>query len=358
MTSRVFPQTEIAVIWDFDKTLIPDYMQKPLFGHFAVEEGLFWQEVQALPAFHKEHGLARVSADTVYLNQILTYVREGLFGGLNNKLLRSFGAELEFYPGLPGFFPRLKQLVADNRVFAKHGITVEHYIISTGLREIILGSAIAEHVDDVWACEFVEHVARPGFLTDTEQQTLPEPELKDIGYVIDNTTKTRAVFEINKGANKHPDKIDVNARMAADDRRIPFQNMIYIADGPSDVPVFSVVTHYDGKTYAVFKPGAKAEFLQVRGLLEDGRVQAIGEADYSEGTQTDLWITTSVEQIAGRIAREREEALGDRVGRAPRHILEEAKPEMHVVPPSEEPLKAASEGTAAEEGAADEGKPA
>jgi hypothetical protein len=343
MTTRVFPQTEIAVIWDFDKTLIPEYMQKPLFAHFDVDEGLFWQEVKALPAFQKAQGLSRVSPDTVYLNHILTYVREGPFAGLNNKLLRSFGAEIEFYPGLPGFFPRLKQLVADNPLFAKHGISVEHYIISTGLREIILGSAIAEHVDDVWACEFVEQVARPGFLTASEQQMLPEPELKDIGYVIDNTTKTRAVFEINKGANKHPDKIDVNARMAPEDRRIPFENMIYIADGPSDVPVFSVVTQYDGKTYAVFKPQSKDEFLQVRGLLEDGRVQAIGEADYREGTPTDLWITTSVEQIAGRIVREREEALGDRVGRAPGHILDEVKPEMRVVPPSEEPLKAASE---------------
>ena len=77
--------------------------------------------------------------------------------------------------------------------------------------------------------------------------------------MIDNTTKTRAIFEINKGTNKNPG-IDVNAKVVPEDRRIPLQNMIYIADGPSDVPSFSVVKKGGGKTYAVYNPAVRAEF--------------------------------------------------------------------------------------------------
>src|SRR5688500_7812311 len=105
MTAPLFSQTTIAVIWDFDKTLVPEYMQKPLFEHFEIDERRFWEEVNALPAFYSENGLELVSPDTLYLNHILTYVREGIFKGLNNSLLRELGSKIAFYPGLPDFFP-------------------------------------------------------------------------------------------------------------------------------------------------------------------------------------------------------------------------------------------------------------
>ena len=136
---------------------------------------------------------------------------------------------------------------------------------------------------------------------------------------MDNTTKTRAIFEINKGANKHPE-INVNARVAEEDRRIPIQNMIYIADGPSDVPVFSVVNHNGGKTYGVYKQGSDSEFKQANSLQEQGRVQSFGPADYSAESQTTMWLTNAVRSIAERIVRDRERALGEKVGEAPKHI--------------------------------------
>ena len=334
MTARLFPQTAIAVIWDFDRTLIPNYMQEPLFRRYGVDADEFWREVNALPEFHRGHGADLVSEDTIYLNHILTYVREGRFSGLNNRTLRELGRELAFYPGLPDFFPRIKQLVAAEATFAKHEITVENYIVSTGLRQMILGSAIAEHVDGVWACDFVEHVAPPGFLGGVQQELGEEPELRDIVYVIDNTTKTRAVFEINKGVNKFPDEITVNARMAHEDRRIPFENMIYVADGPSDVPVFSILNQYGGKTYAVYNEGSTAQFRQVKALSEQDRVQGYGPANYSDGTHTYMWLTTAVEDIALAIVKRREEALGDRVGGAPRHILEATSKPQTAPPPA------------------------
>jgi hypothetical protein len=134
--------------------------------------------------------------------------------------------------------------------------------------------------------------------------------------------------------------------MAHEDRRVPFENMIYVADGPSDIPVFSILNHYGGKTYAVYASQNRAEFIQVRGLQEQGRVQGIGETDYREGTHTDMWISTSIEQIAERIVRKREEALGDRVGVPPRHIIERQQA-VAAVPPSDRPLETSPNPTLA-----------
>ena len=138
----------------------------------------------------------------------------------------------------------------------------------------------------------------------------------------DNTSKTRALFEINKGTNKNP-SIDVNAKIAREDRRVPFQNMIYVADGPSDVPVFSIVGENGGRTYAVYRPGSPGEFQQAARLLEQDRVDAFGEADYSDGSHTAMWLMHSAEEIAHRIVNDREETLSERMGLPPRHVGDE-----------------------------------
>jgi hypothetical protein len=205
---------------------------------------------------------------------------------------------------------------------------------------MILGSRIAPYVDGVWACEFVEEVPLPGF-RDGEQQTLLDrsERMLDIGYVIDNTTKTRAVFEINKGTNVW-DQITVNSTVAPEDRRIPIQNMIYVADGVSDVPVFSIVNQYGGKTFAVYKTGFKPEFLQAKSLLEQSRIHAFGEADYTPGTTTEMWLTSSVEEIARRIVADREAALAGSVGGPPRHIVDAPRARTPQ-PPVEAPSPAA-----------------
>lgn len=320
MPQNIFPQNIIAIIWDFDKTLIPDYMEKPLFRHFNVDEKKFWQEVENLPAFYKKNGLDLVSRDTLYLNHILTYVRSGIFPGLNNQLLRQLGAQLEFYPGLPEFFEIVKEKLKNNPEYQKHELKIEHYILSTGLRQIILGSKIAPYIDGVWGCEFVEKVAPAGYLDAPPDLTNQEKrEILDIGYMLDNTTKTRAIFEINKGSNVIAE-IDVNAMIRSEDRRVPIQNMIYVADGPSDIPVFSIVNQNGGKTFAVYQKGSESEFAQANELQKQARLQSFGEADYREGSKTYLWILAAVDEIAKRILRDKARALDEQVGPAPRHL--------------------------------------
>jgi len=321
MPQNIFSQKEIALIWDFDKTLTPMYMQEPLFRHFKVDANEFWGEVEQIPAFYTQNGLHRVSRDTVYLNHILTYTKKGLFPGLNNKLLKELGEQIEFYPGLPEFSPNLKRLIEQNKEFSQYEIKVEHYIVSTGLRQMILGSAIADYVDDVWGCEFVETVPTPGFPKDS----LPlesDRVISQIGYIIDNTTKTRAIFEINKGTNKHPE-IDVNASITPEKRRIPFEKMVCIADGPSDIPMFSLIKSNKGRTFAVYRARSKTEFNQVNDLQRQVRIESCGEADYTEGSKTYLWITGAVEEIAKCIAEERARWFKNHIGKPPRHITKD-----------------------------------
>ncbi len=318
MATTLFTQNIIACIWDFDKTLIPEYMQSPLFRRFGVNEAKFWAETNSLVEHYRRRGY-HLSGEIAYLNHLLTYVHAGEMPKLNNKLLRECGGEIKFYPGLPQFFDRVKQYAAEKEIYRKNEIQVEHYIVSTGLAEMIRGSAIAKHVDGIWGCEFIENPLQPGFLKQNELEISAEAEIAQIGMVIDNTTKTRALFEINKGTNKNA-AIDVNANIVPEDRRIPFLNMIYIADGPSDIPSFSVVKKGGGKAYAVYNPARTDEFAQNDRLRHVGRIDHYGPADYTEASSTAQWLRLHIHSICDRIVIDREAAVAQRVSRPPKHL--------------------------------------
>jgi hypothetical protein len=323
MASTLFTQNIIACVWDFDKTLIPDYMQAPLCRRFGVDESTFWAETNALAENYRRRGY-HIAPEISYLNHLLTHVLAGKMPGLSNKVLRECGTEIKFYPGLPEFFASSRAWVKAKPEYAKHEIILEHYVVSTGLAEMIRGSALAPYLDGVWACEFIENPLQPGFLRQKELSIEAAAEIAQIGVMIDNTTKTRAIFEINKGTNRNP-AIDVNAKVMPEDRRIPLQNMIYIADGPSDVPSFSVVKGGGGRTYAVYNPAVRAEFEQNDRLRQTGRIDHYGPADYTANSATANWLHLHIERICDRIVADREAAVASRVSRPPRHLT--ASPE-------------------------------
>ena len=312
----------IACIWDFDKTIIPGFMQETLFKAFNLDTDKFWAEVNALPQRYAQQNIC-VTEDLLYLNHMLTYVKEGLLRGLNNKKLRELGRDLPIHNGLPEFFKTLRDQIALNEVFQKHNIKLEHYIISCGLAEMIRGSKIAPYVDGIFGCEFIEEPMLPGFMEQENIALSNEPkEIAQIGRVIDNTSKTRYLFEINKGVNKNP-KVSVNASMAQSDRRIPIENMIYIADGPSDIPMFAVVKERGGKTFAVHTPDSLRDFKQNDMLLQNGRVDCYGPADYRPGTQTYRWLLMHVTEIADRLVQQEEQLLQTRIHNPPPYRTEE-----------------------------------
>jgi hypothetical protein len=96
--------------------------------------------------------------------------------------------------------------------------------------------------------------------------------------------------------------------------------MIYIADGPSDIPVFSLINRFGGRTFAVYRPGSSGEFSQVNNLQKQNRVQSFGEANYTEDSQTSMWIKNAITEISTQIVKNRERALGDKIGKPPRHL--------------------------------------
>lgn len=318
MASTLFTQNIIACVWDFDKTLIPAYMQAPLFRRYGIDEATFWAETNALAENYRRRGY-HISPEISYLNHLLTYVLSGKMAGLSNKVLRECGGEIQFYPGLPKFFEQSRGWAKAKPEYIKHEIQLEHYVVSTGLAEMVRGSGLAPYIDAVWACEFIENPLQPGFLNQNEFPLEAASEIAQIGLMIDNTTKTRAIFEINKGTNRNP-AIDVNAKVTPEDRRIPLQNMIYIADGPSDVPSFSVVKKGGGKTYAVYNPTNRAEFEQNDRLRQNGRIDHYGPADYSENSATTNWLHLQIEKMCDRIVADREAAVASRVSRPPRHL--------------------------------------
>ncbi len=321
---KIHNQNIVACIWDFDKTLIPGYMQTPLFQFFGVNESIFWQEVNQLPKLYSDRGL-KVSSDTIYLNHLLSYVKNGPMRGLTNNKLLELGGEITFYPGLPDLFIELNNLANDPE-FCKFEFKIEHYIISTGISKIIKGSKISPFVEDIFACEFIESPLPPNYMSQSEFSLPIDLEISQVGMTVDNTIKTRCIFEINKGSNKNS-TIDVNTFIPHADRRIPIEQMIYIADGPSDVPVFTVVKQMGGKTYAVYDPKNEKEFEQTCDLVERSRVHNNGPADYRASSPTSIWMKQKVKEIFRKMMKKRNDQLNDRLGNPPRHIQDEGSSE-------------------------------
>ncbi len=307
MPAPLHTQTVIAFVWDFDRTLIAGNMQDPIFDEYGVDRDVFWAEVEGLVDHYAREGVI-VQRDTVYLGHLLTYVREGIFADLTNDKLRELGGRLEPVAGMPEFMDAVRAHVGEIPEFAAEGITVENYIVSTGLRAMIEGSPFGRVADGVWANTFIEHVAEPGYLDRLPVVNASAP-ISQVGYSIDNTSKTRALFDINKGVNKNPG-LDVNARMSADQRRVPMKNMVYIADGPSDVPAFSILNTAGGRTLGVYTLEPANNHAKVKKLQEQGRIQGMAEADYRPGKPAYLWLMDTVEQIGHEIVEARRQAFG------------------------------------------------
>src|SRR5258708_7332365 len=179
MASTLFTQNIIACVWDFDKTLIPDYMQAPLFRRYGIDEPTFWAETNALAENYRKRGYS-VAPEISYLNHLLTYVLAGKMPGLGNKVLRECGAEIKFYPGLPKFFESSRAWAQAKPEYVKHEIQLEHYVVSTGLAEMIRGSALAPYIDATWACELIENPLQPGFLKQKEFPLQAAPEIAQL----------------------------------------------------------------------------------------------------------------------------------------------------------------------------------
>lgn len=298
----------IAVIWDCDKTLVDGYMQDPIFEEYGIDATEFWHRVNTEADRIAGSGI-RVNRDTYYLNYFIRAAHGGELDGLNNARLREFGQRLRFYPGILEILEQTRTMFQDDKLYAEYNIRVEHYIVSTGFAEVIRGSRLCDLVDGIWGCELLEAPDADG------RQIINETV-----YTVDNTSKTRAIFEINKGIGKDAN-IDVNSRIAEENRRVQMRNMIYIADGPSDIPAFSVVKKGGGTTFAIYPRGDLAAMQQVEQMRQDGRVDMYAEADYSANTTAYMWITSKIQMMADRIRDEERRKIERAASAVPRHLV-------------------------------------
>lgn len=247
----------IAFLYDFDKTLcttdMEDYAFIPSLGYTPAE---FWGRANAFGWENRMDGL---------LAYMYTMIQE--CAAQNIKLDRAFlnhcGESIQLFPGVREWFARI------NAFGESLGVQVEHYVISSGLREIIEGSGIAQEFREIYACEFYYN----------ENGDACWPKL-DVNF----TNKTQFVYRINKGILDVSRDKELNDSMPDDSKRVPFTNMIYMGDGLSDVPCMKMMRAYGGQAIAVYQASNRQG---VEKLLADGRVDFIFPADYREGKELD-----------------------------------------------------------------------
>ncbi len=245
----------VALIYDFDGTLSPGNMQE--FG--------FIQAVgKTADEFWRMSDSIAIGQDA---SNVLSYMKlmydEAKKNGipLRREEFRRFGQHIELFEGVREWF----RLVNDYG--RTHGVRIEHYINSSGLKEIIEGSPIAHEFKHVFAGTFIYNA---------------DGEAEWPGIAVDYTAKTQFLFKISKGIFSARDNKQVNASMAEDKKRIPFSNMIYFGDGDTDVPCMKIVGMFGGHSIAVFDPGNERKKAAAAKLKRQGRVAFAVPAVYTQ----------------------------------------------------------------------------
>ncbi len=290
------PQNIIAIVYDYDQTLSPTYMQEEtLFPAFGIDAAKFWKRCAELV---KAQGYDN---ELAYMKAMLDYLG---FDRPSNAELQALGEKLTFYPGLPEMFEELNHGLLTPEQEA-HGIRVEHYIISSGLKVMIEGSRLAKYCRAIFGCEFAED----------EHGRIAFPK-----RAISHTQKTQFLFRINKGLLDLSQ--DVNDHMPADLRPVPFPHMIYLGDGPTDVPCFTVIRQYGGQAIAVYNAAetSRASFKKCFQLAAHAdRLKHIAPSDYRQGSHLRLLLEQMVQEIAEKIVAERLRETEAGTVRAPKH---------------------------------------
>ncbi len=284
------PQNILAIVYDFDHTLSPYYMQDhTILRRARIDPIEFWASCTALI---KEKGYDQ---ELAYMKRMLEH--EGI-NAFSNQDLREMGPDLTFFPGVPGCFDELQDLVKI-RKYEEVGIRLEHYVVSSGLKAILDGSRIAKHVKAIFGCEFDEEDGHISFPRRT----------------ISHTQKTQFLFRVNKGLLNLEQ--DVNDHMPEEVRRVPFTHMVYVGDGPTDVPCFTLMKKNGGFAIAVYNPEdqSRRSFEKCYQLARHAdRVHFMAPADYRAGSHLRLILEQHITEIADRILEgQRQRVEGTRV---------------------------------------------
>lgn len=273
----------LAICYDFDKTLSPDDMQaQGYIQSVGYDVERFWRE---------SNGLAEENDMDRNLAYMYMMVREaeGNFI-LNRKALEEYGSKVKLFPGVEGWFGRI------NDYGRKHNVAVEHYIISSGLKEMIEGTQIARQgvFEKIYASSF--------YFNDRGVAKWP-------AQVVNYTNKTQFLFRIEKGVLDINDP-GVNDYFPPEELRIPFRNMVYIGDSDTDIPCMKLVNSYGGHSIGVYNPQS-GDKKKVFKMLQDNRIRYYAPADYSEGSELEGLLQAIIDKtVAYEKLEERHVAAG------------------------------------------------
>lgn len=286
MTSRHkrFFQDTIVLVYDFDGTLSPQPMQEySVLPTVGVNSSDFWAEVNQ-------------QSKKLGEEPMLTYMRllcekaEKKEVHIGRDEFKQLGKDVKFFQGVDTWFPRINQFVADA---SGKAVNIRHYIISAGLKEILEGVSIKKHFHNIFASEY--------HYNHHKAATFPK-------LLITDTTKTQFLFRINKGKEDLGESI--NSHMPTDERPIPFENIIYIGDGETDVPSMTVTRQSGGNSVAVYKSGRSQKEKRTQDICKDllkaGRVNFIAPANYCAGSILERRVQLLLKSVIAKIEYERE----------------------------------------------------
>lgn len=267
-------QNTIAIIYDFDGTLTPKTMQEyTLLPRLGIKSKNFWDDII------KETKETGAETMMVYMRHLLDCSSKKNIK-ISKKEFYDMANKIEYYKGVDTWFMRINRHV---KKISNDNVKIHHYIISAGHMEILDGISIKRHIKKIFASEY--------YFDTNDSAVFPK-------IVVTDTTKTQYIFRINKGREDLSDSI--NEHMSEDKRPIPFDNMIYIGDGLTDVPSMALLKKEGGHSIAVYQKNAHQIKIS-RGLLKANRVDFIAPADYSKESELYEKMLLLVDYVAAKI---------------------------------------------------------
>lgn len=260
-----------AIAYDFDGTLAPGNMQEYDFvPAIGMGKQRFWQEVNKLT---RQHDADNILA---YMMHMLDKANAAEVPVRREDFVR-FGRSVTLFEGVAHWFKRI------NGYGKRRGLKVEHYIISSGIREMIEGTPIGRKFAAIYASAFIyDH----------------NGVAKWPALAVNYTTKTQFLFRINKGVLNVYDNSKINEFIPKEDRPVPFEHMVFVGDGDTDIPCFRLVKEQRGHAIAVYEPATRGARGRAEKLVKEGRVNFIAPANYSEGSKIDKIVKGIIDKVA------------------------------------------------------------
>ena len=271
----MFRTTKVAAIFDFDKTLSPQYMQRVIFDAYGVDENTFWNDCRKRSK-ENETLFGGTHHEVDYMATMINYAKNGDFSALTNQKLRELGTTIPLYPGAAWMLNEIWKTGA------------EIYIISSGIKTMLATleeriqketKNVAFRISGIYGGDFRED----------------EGGICSIANCISAMDKTRYIYEISKGCNIY--NFDVTTSVPIGGRRVPLEQMMYIGDGASDCHAFNLIKDSGGFTVGVFNPEFPSQFELIENIRKGNRLDVVAVADYREGMTASCWILGKTKEL-------------------------------------------------------------